>query len=39
VRGNEPCVIAAVLVNAKPLGSSKKKPAKKRAKKAGKKRK
>ena len=39
VRGSEPCVIAAVLVNAKPLGSSKKKPAKKRAKKAGKKRK
>ena len=38
VRGNEPCIIAAVLVNAKPLGSSKKK-SNKPAKKAGKKRK
>jgi hypothetical protein len=38
VRGNEPCIIAAVLVNAKPLGGSKKKT-KKTAKKAGKKRK
>ena len=38
VRGNEPCIIAAVLVNAKPLGNSKKKP-NKPAKKAGKKRK
>jgi hypothetical protein len=40
VRGNEPCVIAAVLVNAKPVGA-KDKPAKKKAakKKSGKKRK
>ena len=37
VRGNEPCIIAAVLVNAKPLGGSKKKT-QKPAKKAGKKR-
>jgi mannose-6-phosphate isomerase-like protein (cupin superfamily) len=33
VRGNEPCIIAAVLVNAKPLVSAKKKPAKKKKKK------
>ena len=34
VRGNEPCVVAAVLVNAKPLSfSKKKKPAKKTKKK------
>jgi mannose-6-phosphate isomerase-like protein (cupin superfamily) len=39
VRGNEPCIVAAVLVSAKPVGGPKKKPAKKRAKKAGKKRK
>jgi mannose-6-phosphate isomerase-like protein (cupin superfamily) len=39
VRGNEPCVIAAVLVSAKPVGAAKKKPAKKAAKKAGKKKK
>ena len=38
VHGNEPCIVAAVLVNAKPLGSTKKKPGKP-AKKAGKKRK
>jgi quercetin dioxygenase-like cupin family protein len=38
VRGNEPCIIAAVLVNAKPLGGTKKKTGKP-AKKAGKKRK
>jgi len=38
VRGNEPCVVAAVLVNAKPLFSaSKKKSPKKRAKKTRKK--
>ena len=37
VRGNEPCIIAAVLVSAKPVGASKKKPVKKRARKAGKK--
>jgi mannose-6-phosphate isomerase-like protein (cupin superfamily) len=29
VRGSEPCVVAAVLVNAQPLSSTKKKPAKK----------
>ena len=39
VRGNEPCIIAAVLVSAKPLGGSKKKTTRKPAKKAGKKRK
>jgi quercetin dioxygenase-like cupin family protein len=39
VRGSEPCIVAAVLVSAKPMGASKKKPAKKLAKKAGKKRK
>jgi len=39
VRGNEPCIVAAVLVSAKPVGGPKKKPAKKRAKKAGRKRK
>lgn len=39
VRGNEPCIVAAVLVSAKPVGGPKKKPAKKRAKKAGKKKK
>jgi mannose-6-phosphate isomerase-like protein (cupin superfamily) len=34
VRGNEPCVVAAVLVSAKPLGGKKaKKPAKKKKKK------
>ena len=33
VRGNEPCIVAAVLVNAKPLPFSKKKPAKKAKKK------
>ena len=38
VRGSEPCIVAAVLVSAKPLGSLKKKT-KKPAKKAGKKRK
>jgi hypothetical protein len=38
VRGNEPCIVAAVLINAQPLGGSKKK-SKKPAKKAGKKRK
>ena len=38
VRGTEPCIVAAVLVNAKPLQSSRKKT-KKPAKKAGKKRK
>ena len=33
VRGNEPCIVAAVLVNAKPLGSGKiKKPVRKKAK-------
>jgi mannose-6-phosphate isomerase-like protein (cupin superfamily) len=38
VRGNEPCIVAAVLVNAKPLFSaSKKKSPKKRAKKTRKK--
>lgn len=31
VRGNEPCIIAAVLVNAKPVGAKAKKPAKKKA--------
>jgi mannose-6-phosphate isomerase-like protein (cupin superfamily) len=40
VRGTEPCIVAAVLVNAKPVGGSKKKAAKKKpAKKSGKKRK
>ena len=38
VRGNEPCIVAAVLVSAKPLGGSSKR-ARKPAKKAGKKRK
>jgi mannose-6-phosphate isomerase-like protein (cupin superfamily) len=38
VRGNEPCIVAAVLVSAKPMGSSKKKSSKS-GKKAGKKRK
>jgi len=38
VRGNEPCIVAAVLVNAKPLVASKKKT-KKPASKAGKKKK
>jgi mannose-6-phosphate isomerase-like protein (cupin superfamily) len=33
VRGNEPCIVAAVLVNAQPLSSTKKKPAKKAKKK------
>jgi mannose-6-phosphate isomerase-like protein (cupin superfamily) len=31
VRGDEPCVVAAVLVNANPVGAKKKKPAKKKA--------
>jgi mannose-6-phosphate isomerase-like protein (cupin superfamily) len=39
VRGNEPCIIAAVLVNAKPVGAKKKPAKKKAAKKAGKKKK
>ena len=39
VRGNEPCIVAAVLVNARPVGGSKRKAAKKSSKKAGKKRK
>ena len=40
VRGNEPCIVAAVLVSAKPVGGTKQgKPAKKPAKKAGKKKK
>ncbi len=30
VRGNEPCIVAAILVNAKPLGFLKKKPARKK---------
>ena len=38
VRGNEPCIIAAVLVNARPL-ATKKKPARRVAGKAGKKKK
>ena len=33
VRGNEPCVIAVVLVNAKPIGGTKKKPAAKKSRK------
>jgi len=33
VRGNEPCIVAAVLVNAKPLSFSRKKTAAKKAKK------
>jgi len=33
VRSNEPCIVAAVLVSAKPVGSSKKKPSKARKKK------
>jgi hypothetical protein len=39
VRGNEPCIVAAILVNAKPLsfGKKKKSPARKPAKKAKKK--
>ena len=39
VRGNEPCIIAAVLISAKSVGTSTKKPARKPAKKAGKKKK
>jgi hypothetical protein len=43
VRGSEPCIVAAILVNANPIGRAKtvaaKKPQKKSAKKAGKKRK
>ena len=39
VRGNEPCIVAAVLVSAKPLGGPKKKPAKTPAKTARRKRK
>ena len=35
VRGNEPCIIGVVLVNAKPLSFLKKKPAAKSAKKSG----
>jgi mannose-6-phosphate isomerase-like protein (cupin superfamily) len=31
VRGNEPCIVAAILVNAKPLSFNKRKPAKKMA--------
>lgn len=31
VRGNEPCIVAAVLVSAKPAGGKAKKPAKKKA--------
>ena len=38
VRGNEPCIVAAVLVSAKPMGRSKKKTSKPK-KRAGKKRK
>ena len=38
VRGNEPCIVAAVLVSAKPMGGSEKKASRPR-KKAGKKRK
>src|SRR5204862_3636343 len=30
VRGNEPCIVAAILVNATPLGFLKKKPARKK---------
>ena len=33
VRGSEPCIVAAVLVNAKPLGSKKKTPSRKTKKK------
>jgi mannose-6-phosphate isomerase-like protein (cupin superfamily) len=33
VRGNEPCIVAAVLVSAKPVGSAKKSPARKAKKK------
>ena len=33
VRGSEPCIVAAVLVNARPLGDAKKKPVKKKKKK------
>jgi mannose-6-phosphate isomerase-like protein (cupin superfamily) len=39
VRGNEPCVVAAVLVSAKPLGGGSRNKTKKPAKKAGKKKK
>ena len=41
VRGSEPCIVAAILVNAKPLSFSKKKPSskKKPARKAKKKKK
>jgi quercetin dioxygenase-like cupin family protein len=33
VRGNEPCIVAVVLVDAKPLASTRKKPAARKAKK------
>ena len=33
VRGNEPCIVAAVLVSAKPVGSTKNSPARKSNKK------
>ena len=39
VRGNEPCIVAAVLVSAKPLGGGSRNKTKKPAKKAGKKKK
>jgi mannose-6-phosphate isomerase-like protein (cupin superfamily) len=39
VRGNEPCIVAAVLVSAKPLGGGSRNKTKKSAKKAGKKKK
>ena len=39
VRGNEPCIVAAVLVNAKPISSTRKSTEKKPAKKAKKKKK
>lgn len=32
VRGSEPCIVAAILVDARPLGARKKKPAKKKKK-------
>ena len=39
VRGNEPCIVAAVLVSAKPLSGGSRNKTKKPAKKAGKKKK
>jgi hypothetical protein len=33
VRGNEPCVVAAILVNAKPVGAKKKKAPSRKTKK------